>query len=219
MDNPWRHVPQQPPYVLPPDLPAVTSFNQRVGEDHQIHAELLPEPYLGDPTAPIVLLNLNPGFSEHDHLLLDDPLGQALSRKNLLHQPMDYPFFLLDPRIAYAPGAKWWKARLGALIRLVGVEAVAHKICCVEYFPYHSRKYGDLGHIIESQRYGFHLVEQAIERRALIVAMRSRRFWCEQVPRLSTYNQLHACSNWRRPYISSGNLPATFTTIEHILRS
>ncbi len=218
MDNPWRHLPQQPPYVLPPDAHAVASFNQRAGDAHAIRTELLPEPYLGDPAAPIVPLNLNPGFSELDRMLFGDPLGRALCLDNLLHRPMDYPFYLLDPRIAFAPGAKWWRERLGAPIRAAGVEAVATKVCCVEFFPYHSRKYRGVGRILESQRYSFRLVEAAIERRALIVAMRSSKLWCEQVPHLSTYDRLHACANPRRPYISSGNLPAAFPTIERILR-
>ncbi len=218
MDNPWRHLPRQPPYVLPPDASAVASFNRRAGEDHAIRTELLPEPYLGDPAAPIVLLNLNPGFSELDHQLFDDPLGRALCLDNLLHRPMGYPFYLLDPRIANAPGARWWRARLGAPIRAAGVEAVATRVCCVEFFPYHSRKYRSVGRVLESQRYSFRLVEDAIERRALIVAMRSRKLWCEQVPRLRAYDRLHACANPRRPYISTGNLPAAFPTIERILR-
>lgn len=64
MENPWKHLPGQPPYVLPADAPAISSFNQGVSDEHQIRLELLPEPYLGDPDAPIILLSLNPGFSE-----------------------------------------------------------------------------------------------------------------------------------------------------------
>lgn len=219
MDNPWRHLPQQPPYVFPPDLPAVTSFNQLVGDDHQIHTELLPQPYLGDPTAPIVLLNLNPGFSENGHQLFDNPLGWALSLQNLLHEPMSYPFYLLDPGIASYEGAKWWRTRLGALIRVAGDETVAKRICCVEYFPYPSRRHRPLARILDSQLYSFHLVEQAIARGALIVAMRSVKAWCEQVPHLRTYSRLHVCTNPRRPYITSGNLPMVFPTIECILQA
>ncbi|CAA9537021.1 MAG: hypothetical protein AVDCRST_MAG73-1432 [uncultured Thermomicrobiales bacterium] len=76
-----------------------------------------------------------------------------------------------------------------------------------------------MGHILDSQRYGFHLVEQAIDRRALIVTMRSRKAWCAQVPGLATYDRLHACSNPRNPSISPRSLPAAFPEIERILRA
>jgi hypothetical protein len=219
MDNPWRQLPEQPPYVLPTDAPAVAAFNRRVGDDHAIRADFLPEPYLGDPTAPIILLSLNPGFDERDRLLFENPCGRALGLGNLLHAPSSYPFFLLDPRVAYAPGAGWWTRRLGAVIRLVGVETVANRVCCVEFFPYHSRKYRGMGGILDAQRYGFDLVEQAIDRGALIVAMRSMKLWCANVPRLAAYDNLHACSNWQSPYISPGNLPTVFPAIERILRA
>ena len=61
MDNPWGQLPEQAPYVLPADATAVESFNRRARDNHILHTEKLPEPYLGDPTAPIVLLNLNGG--------------------------------------------------------------------------------------------------------------------------------------------------------------
>jgi hypothetical protein len=218
VDNPWRQLPEQPPYVLPSDVGAVASFNRRVNDDHRLHTDKLPEPFLGDPAAPIVLLNLNPGFKESDHLFVADPCGRALQLGNLRHAPTAYPFYHLDPRIADFGGAKWWKPRLGALIRLVGAEIVANRILCVEFFPYSSRSYREMGRILDSQRYGFHLVERAIDRRALIVAMRSRKLWCAHVPRLATYERLHACSNWRQPYISPGNLPTVFPLIERILR-
>jgi len=220
MDNPWRQLPEQPPYVLPADAHAVASFNRRARDDYRLRTDVLPEPYLGDPTAPIVLLNLNPGFDEEDdHLFIADPCGRELLLGNLRHEPAAYPFYHLDPRIAGFGGAVWWTKRLGALIRLVGAEVVANRVLCVELFPYPSRKYGGMGGMLESQRYSFQLVEQAIERRALIVAMRSRKLWCAQVPRLAAYDRLHTCRNWQQPYISPGNLPAAFPAIERILRA
>lgn len=64
MDNPWTHLPPRPPHVLLSDLSAIVASNQRVGGDHQLHTELLLEVFLGDLLAPIVLSNLNPGFSD-----------------------------------------------------------------------------------------------------------------------------------------------------------
>ena len=220
MDNPWRQLPKRFPYVLSADTFAVEKFNQRAGDNHRIHTDnKLPEPYLGDPTAPIVLLNLNPRFDDSDHRYVTDPCARALQLGNLRHAPAAYPFYHLDPRMAGFGGAKWWKPRLRALIDLVGVEVVANRVFCIELFPYSSREYRDMGHLLDSQRYGFHLVEQAIDRRALIVIMRSKTAWCAQIPRLTTYDRLCACSNPRTPYISPGSLPTAFPRIEQILRA
>ena len=145
MDNPWKQLPEQPPYVLPADASAVKSFNQRARDNHRLRIDnKLPEPFLGDPIAPIVLLNLNPGFDDSDHQYVADPYSRVLQLCNLRHAPAAYPFYHLDPRMAGFGGAKWWTPRLCALIRLVGVEVVANRVFCVEFFPYSSREYRDM---------------------------------------------------------------------------
>ncbi len=62
-----RDLPVEPPFVLPSDADAVARFH--AGEpapEHRLHLELFPEPFLGRSDAPVVLLNMNPGFSERD---------------------------------------------------------------------------------------------------------------------------------------------------------
>lgn len=219
MDNPWMRLPKKPPYVLPADAFALKKFNDRVPDNYALHIDTkLPEPFLGDPTAPVVLLNLNPRFAVGDQLYLEDPYAQALQLGNLRHAPAAYPFYHLDPRMKHFGGATWWEPRLRELIRLVGVETVANRVFCVEFFPYSSEEYRDMRSILDCQRYGFHLVDQAIDRHALIVLMRSRKEWCEQVLRLATYDRLHACSSPRKPYINSRQLPVAFPEIERVLR-
>lgn len=217
LENPWKHLPEQSPFLLQPDLSYIEEFNQRAGDDYRIVLDLLPEPFLGNPDAPIMLLSLNPGFSPADYRLLNNPYGRDISLRNLLHEPLDYPFFLLDPGISWASGAGWWRGRLGAPIRSSSLKAVAQKICCVEFFPYHSKKYKPLGTILESQRYSFSIVEHAVERGALIIAMRSAGLWSKQVPKLIGYDNFHACTNYQRPYVSRGNLPLIYSEVERIL--
>jgi len=105
-----------------------------------IHLELLPEPFLGAPTAPVVLLSLNPGYSPDDQQPHQDPTFQALSRASLVYAPGQYPFVLLNPEVQ-APGRRWWESKLARLIEARGREAVARNVLCVEYFLYHSYRF------------------------------------------------------------------------------
>lgn len=220
MDNPWNLLPEQAPFVLPSDAFAVEVFNKGAQNNYKLQIESkLPEPFLGNPTAPIVLLNLNPGFAEDDYLYIEDPVARELQLGNLRHLSAAYPFYHLDPRMARFGGAKWWTRRFRDLIELVGVGVVANQIFCVELFPYSSVEYRGMRRVLGSQRYGFHLVNQAIDRRALIVLMRSRREWCEAVPRLAYYDRLHQCSGPRNPYINSVQLSKAFPEIVRILRA
>lgn len=66
MENPWLLLPQDPPFVAAADRESIDAFNATADNDHRIHTDVLPEPFLGLPTADVVLLNLNPGFSEEE---------------------------------------------------------------------------------------------------------------------------------------------------------
>src|SRR4051812_45963580 len=133
MRNPWLDLPYTPPFVLPDDMAVVERFNTTATDAARIHGELLPEPFLGDPQAPIVLLGLNPGFSPEDAAHHADPTFAHLLRMNLNHSPADFPFYLLSPQIS-APGQKWCERRLARLLEVVPRETVARKLLTVEYF-------------------------------------------------------------------------------------
>ena len=117
MHNPWLLLPETAPFVLSSDKKSIRNFNNQAKQEHQIHLELLPEPYLGNPQAKIVLLNLNPGFSESDILFhRDNAYFAKTSRANLHHECQEYPFYLLDPKNLAAPGSGWWRRKLQWLI-------------------------------------------------------------------------------------------------------
>ena len=122
--NPWRDLPLEPPYALASDRLVLERFNQKARPDHQIHLDLLPEPFLGAPDAPVVLLSLNPGFAPEDRIPHGDPTFQALSRAQLSHAPSPYPFLLLNPAVE-APGRGWWEKKLARLLETCGRERVA----------------------------------------------------------------------------------------------
>ncbi len=223
--NPWNRLPAKSPYVLPEDadlvhgsnLSALKRYEKRPDryEMYQIRLQhILPEPYLGRPDAPVVLLNLNPGSNPRDIEWHSDPLFTERSRGNLLHCQTDYPFYLLDPSIKRTC---WWERKLKCLMKCFGDgdsgrRVVANSVFCVEFFPYHSKKFNH-GHLrLPSQRYSFWLVRQAIQRQAVILIMRSEKRWfeVEVLPELKTYSRLYTAQSVQNPAISERNFGEGF---------
>lgn len=217
MQNPWIALPEKQPFVLPEDAPSLQTFNGVAKAEYSIHLELLPEPYLGSPKARIFLLNLNPGFNEDDATFHH---GHAYfiqtSRANLLHEQLDYPFYLLDPQNLASPGSQWWLKHLHWLTDQYGLETIANELCVVEYFPYHSRKYG-FKQMVPSQHYSFWLVEEAMNQNALIIQMRRKKAWQDTLPRLQTYHHYYELKNGQNPSISPHNCPEGYAAILNML--
>jgi hypothetical protein len=214
--NPWSNLPSNEPYVLPLDGPPIEVFNRRAKANHVIHLEVVPEPFLGDPIAPVVLLNLNPGYVEDDREVHHDPAFNVAARANLLHAHTAWPLYLLDPSLP-SPGQDWWRKKLAALIAAVGsMHVVASRVFVAEVHGYHSRRFHH-GLRIPSQRYTFSLVEDAIERGAKIVAMRGMHVWLREVPRLASV-PLIQLRNPQNPCISPRNCPESFDEIARAVR-
>jgi hypothetical protein len=218
MQNPWVELPDRAPYVLPSDRLAVMLFNAKVPPDGALRLELIPEPFLGRPDAPVVLLNLNPGFDEREiRFHSNDALFIDLSRKNLLHEDMDYPFYLLNPRISASLGHQWWMKKLKEPICHAGLERVARRLLCVEYFPYHSQRYRAARRTLDSQGYSFDLVRQAIGRGALIVIMRGEANWVSAVRELASYGHAYKLNSVQNVAIYAGNCPSGYAEIARAL--
>lgn len=213
MDNPWKNLPREQPFVLEGDKLRVFLFNDKVEDRYKIHLELLPEPYLGNPNAEVLLLSLNPGFSTDDAKFHhSNDYFKTSSRINLLHGEQEYPFFFLDPQIVKVRGRRWWDRKLSPLVDIFGAAKVASHVCCVEFFPYHSAKYKSIGPPLPSQEYSFSLVRKGIERNALIVLMRSTEKWLRAVPELASY-RFYEVNSPRNAIVSRNNLPEGFERI------
>lgn len=196
----------------------IKSFSADAHDDHKIRTEVLPEPYLGHPDAEIILLNLNPGYSKDDVPFYQDPYAREVWAKNLFHEPLEYPFHLLDLRVPQdIGGSRWWQRKLGAPIKLAGLKTVANKMCCIEYFPYHSTKFKPLGTTLESQLYSFYLVRRAVKRGALVIVMRAKKVWFSAVPELARHGRVFELNSSQNVAISPGNCPDGFGEIERIL--
>lgn len=209
MRNPWLDLSVSPPFILAEDATRVEAFNRRASETSRVHVELLPEPFLGDPNAPVVILGLNPSFSTYDLEAHSRPVFACLSRANLRHESGSFPFYLLNPTVE-SPGRLWWEQRLARLLEVAPREVVAHRILCIEYFPYHSVKFNHHRLELASQQYAFYLVRQAMRREAIVILMRSPRRWYSAVPELETYKQLFKLRNPQSAWISRGNCPNGF---------
>jgi len=211
--NPWIALPPCAPYILSQDEALLHQFHSKGPRDeYQIRSELVPEPYLGKPDAPVVLLNLNPGFDMADVVHHEDSRFASRSRDNLEHRRVEYPFYLLDPSIN-APGRRWWDRKLGALIQQFGENGrsiVANTVFCVEFFPYHSKKFNHRSLKLPSQCYSFELVMRAAQRDAVILVMRGKRLWLEQLEILRTYSRLYTASSVQNPTISRANYGTGF---------
>ena len=98
----------------------------------------------------------------------------------MLHKPMSYPLFFLDPAIegkSDGAGRRWWKRILHQLLRDYPETVLAKALLCVGYFPYRSHSFRSIRGYVESQEYGFDLVRQALRRRAMVIMMRSEKLW------------------------------------------
>lgn len=197
MNNPWGK-------FTPPKYIADVDRDILANNPHDLKMGLYPEPYIGNPnTSSVVFLVLNPGFDENDVTLnMNDPYFIKMSGKNLSHKS---DFYYLDERLNYTGGYKWWNLILGPLIKEFSHELIRHKVCCIEYFPYHSVTYKNSRNVLPSQKYSFELVKQAIKDNKTIVVMRAEKLWLKAVPELEGYKYI-TLKNPRRPFISSGNM-------------
>jgi hypothetical protein len=195
--NPWLALPPRPPYVLSSDARAINAYNAKAPEDYRVQLNSLPEPFIGFTMAPVVFLNLNPGHSRRDPEDHAQPAFQALLRGNYGQGLSTFPFYSLDPAFENG-GRKWWDQKLSPLLGIFKRDELARSILCIEYFPYHSRRFRHASLELPSQEYGFGLVRSAIARGAVIVIMRGRALWEKRIPGLEMSSgtfTLNSCQN------------------------
>ncbi len=213
MDNPWLGLPKRPPFVLPEDRIAVSEFNGKAARKFKLETCLYPEPFFGNPHAPVVLLLLNPGVADADFTAHKNPKFGGLARVSLSHTLSPHPFLHLNPSpiLNNAPGAQWWRRktrRLRERVESAGDFRHGDGLLCLELYPYHSKEFG--GHRLElrSQKYTLHLLTEAMNRNAIVVVMRAWKRWLEAVPRLEHYpsDRLWRVKNPQNPALSPANL-------------
>ena len=211
--NPWLALPTQPPFVLPEDELKLTDY-AKLPSDTAYHLDLPPLPFQGLPDAPIVLLGLNPGYSKaNDEIWHKTPEFIEINQRNYRHDATsEYPLFFLDPNIeggSLNGGQNWWHRRLKPLREAdYDDKLLARAFLSVQYVPYRSKSYKHNRTGLESQKYGFDLVRQAVKRGALIIGLRSEKLWKEAVEELDGYERFYKLSNPRYPVLSEKQLGA-----------
>ena len=208
--NPWKNLPNTVPFILPEDKKLIDSYNLQQRAKSEITLNEIPSPYIGDPKAPIIFLNLNPSFSQDEINSPKSSQFREITRANLLHEFYDYPFYVLDPSLeGTSSGYKWFNQKFGPLMKISGMDNkdLSRKIFLVEYLPYRSKNIGNWKNdILPSQIYAIHLINEAIARQATIVIMRSKKLWFNAVPTLETYPDLHILHSPQNVTVSERNL-------------
>jgi len=216
MVNPWLKLnTEKSPYILNTDAQIINEINEkRPNEDYLIRLENLPTPYSGDfKKAKILILQLNPGSeilpglepTENHEFVVYGNLKNTLI-KNLKHEDMEFPFFWLNPEFMLTGGFKYWVRIFSSVIKNKDdYKKISNKICCVQYFPYHSKKYEHINNTLESQKYSYNLVRKFIKKPdKLIIIMRSADKWYKTIPELLKTNTITLKSS-RNPVLTKNN--------------
>ena len=216
--NPWTGLPPQPPFLLAEDTDVVKAHNSRRKEIHQFRLDTLPEPFMGSLDAPVVLLNLNPGFHPSDLINYAPEPRAAMMRQSLTHElPADQAFYFLTEDFEGTGGWGWWYKKLKPLIKEVGLDRVRQGVQVIEYVPYKSQRFHGFKGRMPSQTYSFHLAQQAVERGASVVAMRRSKDWMSVVPGFAE-REPHVLNSVQNVTISPGNCPTGFGELVEKLR-
>lgn len=249
LQNPWIEItPKMAVKVLKDDRDIVNSINAKYKNKNKCTDDLVcttmwPEPFQGNPDAPVYLLNGNPGGdgrSEVDKILLSDPLFRELMIANLCHQSVSgYDDFLYNNilkidngKVCLAKqmdskslsekalknngvldGSIWWKKRTKEIRKTIGANP---NLFVVEYFPYNSKdsKGIDRSKRLPSYDYSDYLIRKAMEDNKLIVIMRWKTAWFNRIDGLKTYTNLLEISSDSSVFLSSGNLLPFDKTLE-----
>jgi hypothetical protein len=182
--SPWMAL-NDKPYVLAEDRADIDSFNSKLTADspYRVEVDVVPEPFIGSPNAPIWLLNLNPGFAPRN--LLQKQHIVEMQKKSARLEASD--FWFIDPQFSDADGYKWWTKRLRKMREIHKIKrpkAIQDNFFCAELFPYHSTKFKRAKRLLESQRFTVDLVKAACHAEKHFIIMRAKKYWLELVPEL-----------------------------------
>jgi hypothetical protein len=213
IQNPWQLLPKSGNnLILLEDQQKVTDYNNSVDDLHKFHLEFVPEPFIGNVNAPVIALNANPGYDPSEVKIHNIPTVRKIMLDNLIHT---YPgFYYLSKELDLSTGAVWWRKKLRRLIEDTSMGSVSKNLLVVESMAYHSKSFKFVN--LPSQQYSCQLVKMAIERKALIIIMRSKNVWFDLIPALRAYKNLIVMNNPQSTYFSPGNLPRYDDVVEII---
>ena len=218
--NPWLTLAldhHRANFILKEERSIIAKFNAEVSDTYKIRTSIFPAPFMGDVhNASVFILMLNPGYDPKEakngyYKAYEDWWLQQI--QHILPKPK-LPLFCLDDD--YLQKSPYWANKLKPLTAVAGKEAVSRQVAKVQFFPYHSQKYKPLfkrllkeegfDSYLPSQEYNFSLVRKAMDRKALILIPRSRRYWFKAIPELRNYPNLHFTNSYGNIIFSKNNL-------------
>jgi len=227
MINPWKEIVKvrETPFILQKDKKDILYFNKSAKEEHKINIEILPDPYIGDVfKSKVVLLQLNPGIELPPGLpssneVFERELFPELQQdivNNMIHKYEKFPFYYLNPRYRLTGGFRYWSRIFNSVIKKESdYLSISKNVCCIEFFPYHSKNFRPFGRLLESQKYSFYLLERAIERKSSIILLRGESEWHMAVPKLKKFFKPKSTRN---PVLSEKNFPNCYKEILSLLK-
>jgi hypothetical protein len=202
LSSPWKALKDKDrSFVLEEDRTFIGAHNKKYSNtEFEIMTDVVPEPFIGNPLAPIWLLNLNPGFTPSDLDHTEKTI--AMQKQSAALEANE--FWYINPEYASAAGYGWWTKTLKEPIETYGATKVMKNFFCVELFPYHSRKFRWSGKPLPSQKFTLVVRRAAVKGKRFII-MRQRKNWLKLVPELrkARYTSL---SSPRNVAISRKNL-------------
>ena len=218
IENPWVKMPRRAPFVLPEDEQFVTAFNAALGDNfrdlHTIVRDVPPGAFAGPFDAPVVLLLANPGLDPNDRTEQCTPTALDLIYENL-SSDVGSPGWVFHDHFTDMACGRWWRSRTRDLSEeLGGYDVLAERLLTIEFHGYHSKSWIAPFVTFPSQYFGFQLVRQAMNRRALIVVCRAMRYWYAAVPGLQDYeNKIERLASHRLVNLSVRNLGPDFARV------
>lgn len=226
--NPWKEF-KEFPFYFEEDKKIIDEFNLKLtNHPHFIHSDLMPEPYMGNPKANVVLLFANPGYGKNERTDYEIPGFKKAIENNLTHSNKKYPYYYLNPDFVhissngeskYTDGGKWVRQRMREIIEEVGEEALSQKIFTIQLHPYHSARFKPLKESFEGYEYTMSLFGNAIERaekgNALIVCARSYKYWNEEYKKLKKNKDADLKKDLGKNFIKMLYPRTTYFTSKH----
>jgi hypothetical protein len=168
---------------------------------------------MGRADAPVVLLHLNPGVSKEDLTQQETGAFQSRYWANLEHRELAHPCFLLDSAVQAHPGHSYWRHRLSSLIEALGTAKLSRGLLILEWFPYASKSAPGRFLRVESQEYSFELLRGSLARNAVIIVLRARQRWDEDVTELIDYENRFELNSPQAASVSPRNCPGGYDAV------
>ena len=211
MKNPWHDFDRHSSSAIHDiDKAIVAKFNASIekrknGQSFALSTEREPQPYFGNPEAPLLLLYANPVInSERDSEEATEEYSRLLDKARK-HEDIEENFLYLNSAYKGRFGHEWWQSTLKNVIEDVGLKAIHQNVFSVELFAYASLKFQAPKELIPTQEYTRWLVKRAISNHATIMLGRARREWIQLIPELQVYENVFQLKNPRQKRISPGN--------------